>query len=229
MYNITQYDAPVLAGIQKVLARDTASILEKDSHGILLRDTVSGAYMIASDGTGWGIQCLMDHEQEKYSLLSVCADRTLTDYAAHRYGLGRVLDCYQAIYRQTEAPACISRLQVRGAGKEDLAWVRSHYDMLSEQEIASVIDRGALFIGETGGIPVGFVGEHPEGSMGLLHILHSFRGRGYGAELETYMIRRTLDQGFRPFCQVETDNLISLALQKRLGLELSREHVYWLW
>ena len=44
-----RYAKPVLAGIQKVLQRGTAQVLEGDAHGIFLRDTVSH---IADDNIG---------------------------------------------------------------------------------------------------------------------------------------------------------------------------------
>lgn len=220
---------PVFAGIQKVLLRGTAEILERDRHGIFLRDTISGGYMAAADSTQSGIRYLTAHEDLHYTLLSICCDQALADFAASRYGLTERLDCCQAVYHSHTPPEFPCRLTIRPAAPEDLPWLTAHYDKLSPGEISQIIRLHNLFLGEQDGTPVGFIGEHLEGSMGLLYILPAFRGLGYATELESYLIRRTLAQGFPPFCQVETGNRASLALQKKLGLELSREHVYWMW
>ena len=63
--------------------------------------------------------------------------------------------------------------------------------------------------------------------MGLLEIFPAFRRKGYGAELESFMISRMLERGLLPYCQVEVDNEKSLALQWKLGMTVSREKVYW--
>ncbi|MDD5864084.1 MAG: GNAT family N-acetyltransferase [Firmicutes bacterium] len=223
-----RYAKPVLAGIQKVLQRGTAQVLEEDAHGIFLRDTVSGAWMAAADSTETGIRYLTAQESSGYSLLCICGNRELTDYAANRYGLTSRLDCYQAVYPAAEPPDFPQNLTIQPADMGDLDWITARYDLLTPGEIAEIIRRRRLFVGQKDGSPVGFVGEHLEGSMGLLQVLPEYRGCGYGTELETFLLRRTLGEGFQPFCQVETGNSVSLKLQRKLGLEISREHVYWL-
>ena len=47
--------------------------------------------------------------------------------------------------------------------------------------------------------------------------------------LESAMIRHTLRQGYRPFCQVETENEASMSLQKKLGLTPAPDPVVWCW
>ena len=47
-------------------------------------------------------------------------------------------------------------------------------------------------------------------------------------ELEKRMINLMLKRNLLPFCQIEVDNVKSLSLQKKLGMSLSQEKVYWL-
>ena len=79
------------------------------------------------------------------------------------------------------------------------------------------------------GEPVGFVGEHLEGSMGLLYVLPEFRRRGFGEALEKFCIAKTIEKGFVPFGQVEKDNAASLNLQKKLGFTVSENLIFWMW
>ena len=222
------YTEACLAGLQRVLDRGTACVLEQSRHGLFIRDTVSGGYLLAVEETEVGIRWLQAHGQAAYSLLEICGNRALADYAQARYGLRTMLCCRQAVYRHAAPPATAVRLHTRRAGPGDLPMILRWYDMLSEEELRAVLGRGNLLVGETAGHAVGFVGEHLEGSMGMLFVLPAFRGQGFGAALESAMIRHTLRQGYRPFCQVETENEASMSLQKKLGLERSEEELYWL-
>jgi tRNA (guanine37-N1)-methyltransferase len=75
---------------------------------------------------------------------------------------------------------------------------------------------------------VGFIGKHAEGSMGLLEVLPENRRQGLARTLESFLIDRELREGNLPYCQVFRDNAASLALQKKLGLQLAEGLVIWL-
>ena len=104
----------------------------------------------------------------------------------------------------------------------------NYYQKLSEEELRKIIERENLFMAVHNEKPVGFVGEHLEGSMGLLEILPDCRRKGYGTELESFMISHILKQNLIPYCQVEVDNDKSLELQRKLGLIISKEKLYWI-
>jgi GNAT superfamily N-acetyltransferase len=57
--------------------------------------------------------------------------------------------------------------------------------------------------------------------MGLLEVLPIHRGKGYGTELESYLIARMLKRDLIPFCQIETDNDKSLNLQKKSTIKMN--------
>lgn len=81
-----------------------------------------------------------------------------------------------------------------------------------------------LFLQET---VCGYVGLHPEGTIGLLQVEERFRRRGYGYFLEAAMINNLLDKGWLPFAQVHTDNEPSKALQNKLGLDRIAGRIFW--
>ena len=218
---------PVLyAGLIQIRKRGTAEILEETENGIFLLDTVSNGVMLAVGNVETGMQWLRKHSSLHYSLLSVF-NRELVDFIQDEYGLTEVLDCYQAVYPLKTPPVYDKTLKIRCASQQDLPLILAHYDKLSEAELKQVIARENLFLAFHNGEAVGFVGEHLEGSMGLLEIFPAFRRKGYGAELESFMISRMLERGLLPYCQVEVDNEKSLALQRKLGMTVSREKVYW--
>ena len=78
------------------------------------------------------------------------------------------------------------------------------------------------------GVLAGFIGEHTEGAMGLLHVMPEYRRRGVGFALERAAIRHTMLRGYTPYGQVFEDNAASHALQKRLGMTRSEGPVLWL-
>ncbi|MGN0166458.1 MAG: GNAT family N-acetyltransferase [Acetatifactor sp.] len=218
---------PVLyAGLIQILKRGTAEILEETENGIFLLDTVSNGVMLAVENVETGKEWLRKHSDLHSTLFSVF-DRELVDFIRAEYGLTEVLDCYQSFYPLNTPPTYGKNLQIRCAAQQDLPLILAHYDKLNETELKQVITRGNLFLAFHNEEAVGFVGEHLEGSMGLLEVFPDCRRQGYGAELESFMISRMLERGLLPYCQVEVDNEKSLALQRKLGMTMSREKVYW--
>ena len=97
--------------------------------------------------------------------------------------------------------------------------------ILLEGKAGNVVDTFGAFVG---GALAGFIGTHAEGSMGMLEIFPEYRRRGLGCALEAGLIRRLLERGEIPFCQVIEGNEASMRLQEKLGMTFSDEPVYWM-
>ena len=65
---------------------------------------------------------------------------------------------------------------------------------------------------------VGFVGEHEEGSIGMLEVKRRWRRSGWGEALEATKINDCLSRGELPWTEVYPQNKNSLILQRKLGL-----------
>lgn len=158
--------------------------------------------------------------------------------------------CVQACYIGKKAPEAVPGIEFRMLGQEYENTVVEHYgDVIdadyARERLAAGVVIGA-FLKDTDGandadgandrndlngadrVLAGFIGAHPEGSMGMLHIFPEYRRHHLGFALEAEQIRRFLEQGIIPFCHVVESNAASLALQKKLGLTFSDELVYWL-
>ena len=155
-------------------------------------------------------------------------DAALGQLVYERYGFSGKLECFQVAY-YGELPKEEPALSVRVARREDLPLLLAHYHLISPQELELAVERGSILIGSLGNQVVGFIGEHLEGSMGLLYVFPAFRRKGFGAALESLYIRKTMEAGFVPFGQVEKDNLPSLELQKKLGMTISENLIFWMW
>ncbi|MEG0176528.1 GNAT family N-acetyltransferase [Anaerorhabdus sp.] len=73
----------------------------------------------------------------------------------------------------------------------------------------------------------GFIGYHDEGAMGILVVIDEFKKQGIGTYLESFLIKKTLDDNRYPFCQVSPNNDASIHLQNKLGLKPHSNIITW--
>lgn len=226
-YPVLEKNPLLYAGLIQVIKRGTAEILEENENGIFLKDSISNGFMLVSDNFETSVGWLKKYEYLNYRLLSVFRE-DVAGFVRMNYGLTETLECFQAVYQSQDYQPLSGNLRIEAATEEKLDIIMSHYKKLDEWEVREVINRGNLFIGYHKDEVVGFIGQHLEGSMGILEVFPEYRRKGYGTELERFMINHTLEEEKIPFCQIETDNEKSLELQRKLGLTLSEDKVYWL-
>lgn len=214
-------------GLERVLRRGSGEILAERDGALLLRDRISGAYMLSCDDASVGMPLLEQKLGPDCALLMV-SDYALGTAVFERFGFSEKLECRQVAY-YGQKPPVPGALTVRTADEGDLAMLEEHYRLISPEELERVVARRSVLIGYEQGRAVGFIGEHLEGSMGMLCVFPACRRRGYGAALQAHLMARTMEAGFIPFGQVEKDNLVSLALQRRLGMTISDDLIVWMW
>lgn len=214
-------------GIEKIVHRGTADIIERDDEGIFIRDQICGAYMVSCLNLEKGKAWIDRYENLPRGAL-VVTGRNLAEYAISKFDFETILECHQFAYMKKEAPESGNKLRMRTATLDDLGFIMKHYDLVEEEELRNDINRGAILMGEYEDVIIGFVGEHAEGSIGLLFVLPEYRQMGFAIELEVAKIRSMLADGYIPFGQVVVGNEKSLRLQNKLGFTESDEHVYWL-
>lgn len=213
-------------GIERVLRRGSGEVIEESENALLVFDHVSKAYFLACEEKELGIAILDKHHAWDFPLL-MTSNHEIGEAAFERYGFHEKLDCYQVAYFG-EKPDINARLSFRAAEKSDVPQLEV-YDMISAEEMNKVVERKSLTLGFEGDNLAGFIGEHLEGSMGMLYVFPEYRGKGYGTELERKFIADTMERGFIPFGQVEKNNAVSLALQKKLGMTKSENLICWMW
>lgn len=212
-------------GMLEPIRRGTAVLLSAQEGGVLLREEKSGAYMLAADTPELG-ETLVQRIPE-CGLVAVHQE-SLVRAVKERFGFETILPCHQAVYTAQKPPRISAELEFRALTEDDLPAVCAQYRLLAEEDIRERVQSGALFGGYRKETLVGFVGEHPEGSIGMLEVLPSYRRRGYGAALEAFQINRMLVQGRVPYAQIIQGNENSLRLHQKLGFELSESLLYWL-
>ncbi len=214
-------------GIDRVLKRGSGEIIINADNALFVRDNVSGAYFLACKDEETAIALLDDHAGPDCNLLMV-SDYDIGQTAFERYGFSEKLECYQVAY-YGEKPAVDTKLSVREADEHDLPMLMENYQMISPDELAAVVGRKSILLGYDQGHLIGFIGEHLEGSMGILYIFPEYRHKGFGTALQKYLIAKTMEKGFIPFGQVEKGNQKSIRLQEKIGMTRSDNLMIWMW
>ena len=123
----------------------------------------------------------------------------------------------------------IPGIRFRRLTTADSEFVRDHYDAPGANQpgvIEKCISDGMIGAEDEHGL-CGFIGQHREGTIGFLFVLPSHRRRGIAQELEQEMIRHQLERMRFPYAHVLEHNERSLALQKKIGMEIYPDLYYW--
>ena len=211
----------------EVLRRGTAQIRRAGPDGVLLYDPPSEVWFLDAE-----TPAALD---EMLPMLDGCVILTghqmwYKDKLAAHFGFQTEQICRQSAWLSPQPPVVPSfDGELRWLDRSWAVWTEEHYSHsfggVSYMEDA--IDRGMLgaFVD---GQPAGFIATHIEGSMGMLEVLPEYRRRGIGEALLLAMTASCLERGIYPYGQVWANNDPSLALQRKVGMTLSEELLFWL-
>ena len=212
----------------EAIRRGNARILSAERGAVLLQETNSRVYMLYAREYAAG-EALLEQllNQDDVRELSVTrAD--LSRKAQELLGMKLDFEYYHVAYLENSPPKMDDRVEIHAPSEELADKIAANYEYLNRDQVVEHIREGHLFGGFVGGELVGFIGEHPEGSIGILEVLPEFRRHGYAYDLESFMIARHYNQGKIPFAQIFTDNDKSLSLQRKLGMTQADQSCFWL-
>ena len=214
-------------GFERILKRCTGTVIEESERAQFLYDAVSEVYFLACEDYETGMDILDRHINDGCKALMVTSTE-IAEEAIRKFGFEGPMDCYQFVYcdEQVDEGELIT---TRTATVDDLPMLLANYDLVGPEELRKVVDTGNVMLGYDGDELIGFIGEHLEGSIGMLYIFPEHRRKGYASALEKKLIQRTIDNGFIPFGHVVKDNAASIELQKKLGMKQADNIVSWLW
>ena len=207
------------------IKRGTAEVLYSAEDCVMIRDKNTGVIMLQTENI-----CLAD------SLLDTVPEST-THIVAHNISLAELVEnklgykkrvpCNQAVYARQPFEISNSDLEIRLMQEEDAKEASDMYfDSLDRAK--EHIRQGLVYGGFRGGKIAAMIGRHEEGSMGLLVVKEEYRRRGFGEIMEKFLINSLLEKGLTPYCQVIEGNTASLSLQRKLGLDISKNLLYWM-
>ena len=154
-------------------------------------------------------------------------DRETAGEICRRTGFRNVIE-FVLYAHYAQLPPQGVQAEIRTLTMEDVDFLRENYTHSSREYLAQRVSEGVMLGAYVGGRLAGFIGEHEEGAIGLLHVLPEYRRMGLGYALERAAIARTMAQGYVPFAQVVPGNEASHRLQGRLGFTRSKGTCYWM-
>lgn len=222
----------------ELINRGRAVIVLKEWDKILLKDKKTNIYYYAGDSAA----LLRDLDDEtRYSIEEIVLHEVdLIDEVKAILGKEDALVCYQAVYTQKErmpitglyradGKPTAQGLVIRTLTEEDSGKINEIYDLLDDIEYTKErIVAGCMFGAFLNDEFAGCAGIHDDGSLGILKVLEKYRGRKIGSALETYVVNYALQLGWIPYAHIEVDNVISLEMQKKLGMHLSKTPIVWM-
>ena len=207
--------------------RGIADIIYADEEGVLIYNIPGGTYMVSTESFAL-LEKMCDMLSE--TSLITTHQPEFVSYLKDRFKLKETMECYQCAYLANnliddQIPVGIA---FRELTMSEFDFVFKNYDHIPDEEyIAERINAGMIGAFSEGE-PVGFIGTHSEGSMGMLQLLPEYRRKGIAFSLEAALINRMVNLGQIPYGQIITTNNASIALQKKLGMSLTEKKIVWI-
>lgn len=220
--------------LMELLSRDMAWEVCREGKNVLLNVENTRIYALYAESSQEAEQlldqCGTDRlwEQEHISVL-ICRE-DVRDFLTGRYGMTVGGSCRQACYTRRESLRVRYR-DIRPLTLDDLEHVAGRYRACGRAYLRQRLLAGAMFGVYITGVevsPVGFIGIHEDGSMGMLYVDEAYRRQGLASSLEGWLVNRQLKRGETPYCRVEEGNLAAVCLQEKLNLCLCGEPMWWL-
>lgn len=161
-------------------------------------------------------------------VVTVCGERRLAREVVRAVG-GTARPCHLVTWAG-DAPAADAARDVRVLTSAYAGAIREHYahpEYLAPGELEALLDAGAFLGGFEEGRLVGFVGEHADGSMGMLEVFEPARRRGWGTTLAAAKVAATVEAGNVAWAAVWPDNDASLALERSMGFSVADTGGLW--
>lgn len=205
--------------IEELLDRNYTIIYASENGFIIHDNDVDFTYISFSDVNEMK-EVLTNHHYDHY----LAYDKEIVEYFNDE---GKTTNLYQYAFLSKEK-FDVSEYDIRKLGLEYLDTINKIYkalgpgednkDALVKDEVLGIFENNEL---------AGFIGRHPEGCLGMLHIFEKYRRKGYGEALEKAKINDLLDRKQRVFEEVIEGNEASLALQTKLGFTKGDKTIYW--
>lgn len=164
------------------------------------------------------------HSQKQFIVVS---DSHLFDRIGKAYRVAWSISCYRLFLNLSVFPepaAAIEQLR-----SYDLRYVyenSKYQQFLNMDYLTKRLELGGGYCIRDQQLPVAWIMTHDDGSVGMLHVLDAYRGRGFARKLVTAMSRKVSQKGRPVFAHIEPTNTASLALFGSLGF-IARNRLTW--
>lgn len=201
-------------------------LVEGSTQGALVSDQKHQFFMLSTTDEAYG-RSLLTLIPQDVEIIQVCQEHLVAP-AIERFGFAGVMPCRRVAYLGSKPIEYEPTLDIRPATPDLVPFISTYYKLHDESDLTETVERGDLWCGYKDGVFVGFIGRHPEGSMGMLYIFEEHRRKGYAQELEMFLTNHMLSLGELPRGDVKIDNEQSLKLQEKMGFTAAATLIYWL-
>lgn len=219
-------DYLINASIIDSVKRDASEIIYAGKDCLMVKDKLCGVVMLQTENFELAKR-LLDNLPDDVTYI-VAHNLSLAELVEKELGYKKRVPCYQAVYKKqpfAQDEGC--GLEIRLLHEEEAPDASEMYfDSLDEAK--KHIRLGLVYGGFYQGKLAAMIGRHYEGSMGLLVVKEDYRRRGFGGVMEKFLINHLIKRGLTPYCQIIEGNNASLALQRKLGLDISGNMLYWM-
>jgi hypothetical protein len=212
------------------IRRGNAKILAASNEGVLLKDLPSKIYMLSSNNNEISKE-LINILPEDFNIIAV-HDKFSFDLLTEKHSFSETMICYNSVYIK-KIPITLKKSKVNIKPltveyKDKIISSYSKMDIVDSSYIENRLNANVMLGAFIDSNLCGFIGNHEEGSIGMLEVFPEYKGKGIGSALQIADTNVALAQNKYPYGQVVETNAASTALQKKLGFELSKDKVYWL-
>lgn len=156
--------------------------------------------------------------------------RTTAADVARELGAEGCEGCLSYSFRGVSAPLAETSRDIRVLTAAYEGQILEHYahpEYLEPGELARALEGGLVLGGFEDGRLCAFVGEHAEGSIGLLEVFEGSRRRGWGQALLAAKVAQQLDEGMVPWAEVWPENEASRSLMEKAGFSCAPADGMW--
>ena len=203
------------------IRRDICQIVYASDEAVLIAADGGWVWMLSCEDRALGLALIRTH-QPPWVVLHQMDMRE--DLAGLGYRVGD--ECWQGAYTKT-TPMEETLADIRQLDRSYAKRIDENYDLDDEEGITALLDEGIIFGAFVNGELAGFMGRHPEGSLGMLFVFPQFRRLGIAEALERNYVNRELAQGNVPYGQIFVGNEASRRLQEKLGMDFSEKNICW--
>jgi ribosomal protein S18 acetylase RimI-like enzyme len=157
----------------------------------------------------------------------VISDDHVFDYARKHHRLIWSITCHRLFLKDSVASTVNNLIQPLRPEHLKIVYDNSKYQQfLNLNYLSKRLELGGGYCVNVEDNPVGWMMTHDDGSVGMLHVLDDFRGRGYARMLAKAMSQRVVQKGREAYAHIEPSNEPSLKLFLSLGFEI-RGKITW--
>lgn len=205
--------------------RGLAETLYAEPEGVLLHVPGTDTYLTSSDDPAF-LKRAGKHFQ-KGDLL-VVHQRAALDAVLAAYSPEQCNECRQAAFLGDEEVAYPDN-EIMLLDETFTDEVYDNYHSIGSREyVVYQLRRGVMHGVFIRGKLAGFIGQHVEGSIGMLVVLEKYRRQGIASSLLGYMVNRGLERGETPYAQNFVGNTASENLQAAMGFTPADSHIWWM-